>query len=77
MTKTQLLNCCMKETGMEPFETVLIGDSKYDAIGAIESGIDFIAVTYGFGFKSASDVEQYPNVCVCDSVKDIEGFILQ
>ena len=76
MAKAQLLNCCIKEIGIEPFEAVLIGDSKYDAIGAMETGIDFIAVTYGFGFKSASDVEQYPHVCVCDSVKEIEQFIL-
>ena len=52
-------------------------ESEYSELkGALETGIDFIAVTYGFGFKSASDVEQYPHVCVCDSVKEIEQFIL-
>jgi phosphoglycolate phosphatase len=50
---------------------VLIGDSKYDSIGAEESHIDFIAVTYGFGFKSEADVEAYSHVAVCDSVEAI------
>ncbi|MGN0692208.1 MAG: HAD hydrolase-like protein [Oscillospiraceae bacterium] len=52
-------------------KAVLIGDSKYDAIGAMQSGIDFIAVTYGFGFENESDADEYENVCVCGSVEEI------
>ena len=32
-------------------KAVMIGDSTIDAQGAEELGIDFIGVTYGFGFK--------------------------
>ncbi|MCC8065800.1 MAG: HAD hydrolase-like protein [Lachnospiraceae bacterium] len=32
-------------------EVVLIGDTKYDADGAVEAGIDCIGVAYGFGGK--------------------------
>lgn len=35
---------------------VMIGDSLSDAIGAQEAGLDFIGVTYGFGFKSKEDI---------------------
>ncbi len=52
-------------------ECVLIGDSKYDAIGAEQTGIDFIAVTYGFGFKTAYEVSQYKNVKAAISVKEL------
>lgn len=30
--------------------TLMIGDSQYDYEGAIEAGVDFIGVLYGFGF---------------------------
>ena len=38
-------------------KAVLVGDSFYDYEGAIATGIDFIGVLYGFGFK---ECETYP-----------------
>ena len=29
-----------------------MGDSEYDADGAKKAGVDFLAVTYGFGFRN-------------------------
>lgn len=29
---------------------VLVGDSVYDHVGAVEAGVDFLGVLYGFGF---------------------------
>lgn len=75
MTKSELLDSCIDKLGISKSETVLIGDSKYDAIGAMQSGIAFIAVTYGFGFKSSDDIEEYPHICLCNSVKEL-GFNL-
>ena len=50
--------------------TVMVGDSFYDAIGAKEAGVDFIGVTYGFGFKKAEDVLKYSNVgVVCNPIE--------
>ena len=50
--------------------TVMVGDSFYDAIGAKEAGVDFIGVTYGFGFKKAEDVLKYNNVgVVCTPIE--------
>ena len=37
---------------------LMVGDSVYDFEGAVEIGIDFIGVLYGFGFKK-EDVEIY------------------
>lgn len=71
MTKAEMLKLCMKQAGDIPAEkTVLVGDSSFDAVGALEAGIDFIAVTYGFGFKK--DVEiQYPHIACADSVEEL------
>lgn len=52
---------------------MLIGDSHYDADAAAEAGIDFVAVTYGFGFKNAENV---PNaVHVCSTVREVMLFL--
>lgn len=37
-------------------DVVIIGDTHHDAIGAEALGLDFIGVTYGFGYKSNSDI---------------------
>lgn len=50
LTKTILIKKCMQRANASQNETVLVGDSEFDAAGAKEAGIDFLAVTYGFGF---------------------------
>ena len=50
MTKTDIVNICIEKLNANKEETILVGDSNADFIGAKEAGIDFIAVTWGFGF---------------------------
>ncbi|EOT27131.1 hypothetical protein C805_01238 [Eubacterium sp. 14-2] len=48
-TKIEVLNDVMKRLDIrDKEEVVLIGDSRYDARGAREAGIDCIGVSYGF-----------------------------
>lgn len=48
-TKIEVLHDVMKRLGIShKEEVVLIGDSRYDARGAREAGIDCIGVSYGF-----------------------------
>lgn len=49
----------------------MIGDTEFDAIGAEKVGIDFIAVTYGFGFKTREDVARYKSVGIIDLAKEL------
>ena len=56
--------------------SVMIGDSDNDAIGAERLGIDFVGVTYGFGFRSVDDVMQYPNVGCAQNTMQIGEIIL-
>ena len=58
----------------EKEEVVLIGDSIHDGKAAKETGIDFIGVTYGFGFKSKDDMKEYNPVLCPESVQDIIDF---
>ena len=58
-------------TEIKKSECVLIGDSKYDAIGAEQAGIDFIGVTYGFGFKSSDNLNSFKYVGIANSVNEL------
>lgn len=61
LTKSGMIQKAMKLMNQNQKETVLVGDSFYDAVGAEEAGVDFIGVTYGFGFKTIEDVRKYKN----------------
>ena len=76
LTKSQLIGKCIERFNIDRSECVLIGDSKYDAEGAEEAGVDFIAVTYGFGFKKGENID-YPNVGVMSSCYELIGFFDQ
>lgn len=75
-TKAQLIMQCINDIDMEKSKTVLVGDSLYDAIGAAEVGIDFIAVTYGYGFKNKKDIDGYRCVEVCENVESLKKILL-
>ena len=51
-TKAELIQMCMDTLQIDKSETVMIGDSSHDLNGAKECNVDFIGVTYGFGFKN-------------------------
>ncbi len=52
LTKAALIGRCRERAGAERRETLMVGDSLFDAQGAEEAGVDFLAVTYGFGFRT-------------------------
>lgn len=59
LTKKDIIVKCIKAAAIEKndyHKVVMIGDSDNDSIGANEIGIDFIGVTYGFGFKTEREV---------------------
>ena len=55
LSKAELILRCVKYCGCSPKKTVMIGDSENDLDGAKEAGVNFIGVTYGFGFKSNTE----------------------
>ena len=75
MTKPDLVNGYKKRLGEDKTATVLIGDSSADSRGAYEADIDFIALTYGFGFKSAADLQNIPHVAVCSNIEELADYL--
>ena len=47
--KVELIRHLLTEQGLDPAQTLMIGDRKHDLIGARENGLDAAAVGYGFG----------------------------
>ena len=52
---------------------MLIGDSVYDADGAITAGIDFVGAAYGFGLLP-EQAEELGCCYVAESPADLEPF---
>ena len=72
LDKVDLIHQCMQKfPECQQNEVVMIGDSDYDAIAASETGIDFIGVTYGFGFKNEDDVKKHENVACIEELREL------
>lgn len=72
LRKVDIIRKCLEDLGIQDYgKAVMIGDSSHDAIGAREIGMDFIGVTYGFDFKSLSEVFQYDAIGAADYPESI------
>ena len=65
LTKADIIKMCIADLGGSENDSLYIGDTNGDYIGASECDMDFVGVTYGFGFKEGVE---YPfmtvNSCV-------------
>ena len=57
LKKNDIIQKCLIELNVIPEETVLIGDTNYDAEAAEKTGCKFIAALWGFGFSKNEDVK--------------------
>ncbi|MBE6578040.1 MAG: phosphoglycolate phosphatase [Ruminococcaceae bacterium] len=72
LKKKDIIEKCINVAGItDKAEVVMIGDTKLDAIGAEGIGVDFLGVTYGFGFKTPSDAQEYGAVGCVDNAIDL------
>ena len=57
LKKVDIINLCIQECSVtDRSKVVMIGDTEHDAAGAKQAGIDFIGVTWGFGFRNTEEV---------------------
>lgn len=76
LKKTDIILKCINESGISPKGAVMIGDTSNDRIGAEKAGIDFIAVTYGFGYKKGVSDHELEGINVAHSPCEMDGYIL-
>lgn len=74
MTKADVLNKCLDSLGLASSEAVLVGDTSSDGIGAGQAGVDFMAVTYGFGPDNEEAWKEYSPVYTAKDTHDIGKF---
>jgi Predicted phosphatases len=74
MNKEEIINKCIIASECEKSETILIGDSIHDFEGAKGCGIDFIAVTYGYGYVEATMTNDGSYIFCANSVLDLINY---
>lgn len=72
--KQDVIKKLMDENRLQKEETLMVGDTHYDIIGAAMNGIKCVCVTYGFGDPELNkQAEPFKTV---SSVKELAEFIL-
>lgn len=67
LKKKDIILKCMSTAGVsDPRRVLMVGDTVHDAKGAAELGVDFVGVTYGFGFADGAEREAYPALAFID-----------
>lgn len=73
-TKSQVLELCFKRSPWHlKEETVLIGDTEFDCIGAREVGIDCVGITWGSGTRES--LEENGAIAVFDYPDEVLNYI--
>lgn len=76
LRKKDIIEKALSDAGVSNYEeAVMIGDSDNDAIGAAETGTGFVGVTYGFGFRTADDVNQFPNLGIASDTFELKKIL--
>ena len=72
LSKGDVIQEALKKLNMENHrdQAVMVGDRKYDILGAREAGIDCIAVSYGYG--SVQELEQAGPVMIVPGVDGLQ-----
>ena len=73
--KSNLLRMACSKLGVLPEESIFLGDNYIDAQGALEAGMDFAAVLYGWGFKTKVEAQQYNCRLYIENSEDIYNMI--
>lgn len=72
--KAEVIRYSLDSAGITDFsKTVMVGDRKYDILGAKEIGIDSIGVLYGYGNRE--EFEEAGATFIVENVADIAKFI--
>lgn len=72
--KGQVIAYCLKQFGIDPASTVMVGDREHDALGARENGLPCVGITYGYGDRP--ELENAGAVAVFDTPAQLADYLL-
>ncbi|MEG2192697.1 MAG: HAD hydrolase-like protein [Oscillospiraceae bacterium] len=67
--KEEVIKYVLETAGLNNNEVLMVGDRKFDLIGAEQMGIDAVGVLYGFG--DYAELSQYPNIALIDDISQL------
>jgi len=70
--KGYVLGKLLEEAGRKPEECLMVGDSGTDAQAALENGIPFLGVSYGYGIDGIKQA-----VAIADNVMQLSQLIVK
>ena len=73
--KWAIVQTAMGLCGAEPAATVLVGDTKYDAIGAARVGIPCIGAGWGYG--APGELEAAGVICTARDFEEVVKYLLE
>lgn len=72
--KEELIRPVLEKSGVAAKDAVMIGDTRYDASGAANAGVNFIGVLYGFG--SREEMEREGGTVFAESVAQLREILI-
>lgn len=75
ISKTETIQLVLDQMNVPKEQVIMIGDTGFDAKGAQNLGIDFLAALWGFG--SEKEFDDYPCVFYAEDPYEMETFLLQ
>ena len=72
--KVELIAAILERLCCKPEEAVMIGDRKFDIIGAKANGIDVIGITYGYG--NLEEIKAHQPTAIAYSVEELGELLL-
>lgn len=74
--KDIILNAIKLSGESDKNKVVMVGDSDNDAVGASLIGVNFVGVTYGFGFQKYEDVLKYKPYGIADNTNTLKSILI-
>lgn len=71
--KEDVIRYVLNRLDTDSKEVVMVGDTRFDLIGADKMNLDAIGVTYGFG--SYEELCRYPNIALIDDISHIVNLL--
>lgn len=76
LKKKDIISKCLETYSRLPAEAaIMVGDTIHDAMAAGQLGMDFLGVTYGFGFRTSKELAEYSKMPAAGSAGEISKIL--
>ena len=71
--KWEVIEYVLQRFGISPDEAIMVGDRKYDVLGAKKCGLDCIGVRFGYG--EPNELEEHGAVYIAETADDLYNYL--